>query len=93
MSDHSVELSTLQGKLLSAAEQLDATPPTSPTRTPQAIPPERELPEVRLPTEYSYSHSITPNCVLEKCDPLGNSYVKGKKYQTGLKRIFVHNLD
>ncbi|KAK4300624.1 hypothetical protein Pmani_027179 [Petrolisthes manimaculis] len=45
VSDHSVELSTLQGKLLAAAEQLDATPPTSPTRTSQAMPPERELPE------------------------------------------------
>ncbi|XP_045105728.1 protein furry-like isoform X4 [Portunus trituberculatus] len=44
-SDHSVELSTLQGKLVTAAEQLDSTPPTTPTRSTHSLPPERELPE------------------------------------------------
>ncbi|XP_042872601.1 protein furry-like isoform X6 [Penaeus japonicus] len=44
-SDHSVELSALQGKLTAAAEQIDATPPTTPTRSSHSLPPERELPE------------------------------------------------
>lgn len=44
-SDHSVELSALQGKLMAAAEQIDATPPTTPTRSSHSLPPERELPE------------------------------------------------
>ncbi|XP_069960081.1 protein furry isoform X3 [Cherax quadricarinatus] len=44
-SDHSVELSTLQGKLIAAADQLDLTPPTTPTQSSQSLPPERELPE------------------------------------------------
>lgn len=44
-SDHSVELSTLQGKLIAAVEQLDSTPPTTPTQSSQSLPPERELPE------------------------------------------------
>lgn len=44
-SDHSVELSTLQGKLVAAVEQLDATPPTTPTQSSVSLPPERELPE------------------------------------------------
>ncbi|XP_042223634.1 protein furry-like [Homarus americanus] len=44
-SDHSVELSTLQGKLVAAVEQLDSTPPTTPTQSSQCLPPERELPE------------------------------------------------
>ena len=30
VTDHSVELSALRGKLVAAAEQLDATPPCSP---------------------------------------------------------------
>ncbi|KAG7167914.1 furry-like [Homarus americanus] len=45
-SDHSVELSTLQGKLVAAVEQLDSTPPTTPTQSSQCLPPERELPEL-----------------------------------------------
>ncbi|KAK7083342.1 hypothetical protein SK128_027880, partial [Halocaridina rubra] len=44
-SDYSLEVSTLQGKLVTAMEQLDSTPPTTPTRSSQSVPPERELPE------------------------------------------------
>ncbi|XP_064103219.1 protein furry-like isoform X6 [Macrobrachium nipponense] len=44
-SDYSLEVSTLQGKLVTAVEQLDSTPPTTPTRSSQSLPPERELPE------------------------------------------------
>nr|XP_027232398.1 uncharacterized protein LOC113823878 [Penaeus vannamei] len=91
-SDHSVELSALQGKLMAAAEQIDATPPTTPTRSSHSLPPERELPELspiiqfRFTFQYVFDSgylNIPFNCLLfisrrgGECESVGGEESEG----------------